>query len=261
MEIQEILESKTFSLKTELNLPEEKLAYIQPVLETGNVKDNLLYKTWAKARELEQSVPGIKIRLIKNIPPGGGLGGGSSNSGALWKFFLSKNYVSYNSALAGALSLGADIPFFLGPRAAWVTGIGEKMEEIQVANGFGVLCIPNISLPTGEMYSKLKKSLQKPRPSKSWNSQEGILISSLETGNWKALQGLVQNEFESVAFPIYPILREIRDQFLLFGADLSSMTGSGSAIYGITGSSVNQAEILSAMGQRFPELRFYSFQF
>jgi 4-diphosphocytidyl-2-C-methyl-D-erythritol kinase len=76
-------------------------------------------------------LPPWKIVLKKRIPMGGGLGGGSSDAGAVLRF-LAHELGMEAEARAAAERLGADVPFFLDPAPTWVTGIGEKRERLSV---------------------------------------------------------------------------------------------------------------------------------
>ncbi|WCL49964.1 4-(cytidine 5'-diphospho)-2-C-methyl-D-erythritol kinase [Leptospira sp. GIMC2001] len=254
-------ESDDCHLTTKIELHPSKISKIESVLETGDLRKNLIYKTWSLAREINPNIPGINVHLTKRIPPGGGLGGGSSNSASVWKFLVKNNYVSLDLAKSESLKLGADIPFFLYEKNAWVTGIGEKIETVSISNGFGVIAVPEISLPTAEMYAKLKKPLQFTHLSKTWNSQEGKILSALEEGNWKSLQGNLTNDFESVAYEFHPDLQEIRDAFLENGAEYSSLTGSGSSIYGLVSTPIQQNQLLNQMKTIFPKMEFHIFSF
>lgn len=250
-----------FWLSTIYRLDKESESILRSVSEPHNWNKNLIYKTHELAKKINPSIPPLSIELTKTIPPGGGLGGGSSNSGTLWNYFISKGYMDAETATRSSLKLGADIPFFLLGQNAWVTGVGEILEPIEIASGYGVLLIPRISLSTKTMYINLKKSLQKPRLSKLWKEQEASTLLALETGNWASLQGVLENDFESVAFSEYPLLEEIRDRFLRFGADYSAMSGSGSTMYGITSTEDRRDSLLCNMQKNYPGYVLIPFSF
>jgi 4-diphosphocytidyl-2-C-methyl-D-erythritol kinase len=250
-----------FTMETEILLSPSKKIALEKVTEKGDITKNLLYKTWQKALEINPDIPPFHIHLVKKIPPGGGLGGGSSNSASLWRYFIDKNYLNQEQAKLACAKLGADIPFFLLGTHAWTTGFGEILEPISVETGWGVLAIPTISLPTASMYANLKKPLQKSQPSKTWREQEGEVLLAVEKGNWKVLQAYLVNDFEKVAYELHPSLELIRDAFWEVGGEYSSMTGSGSSIFALTSSREQQESIKKQMQDRFPELELHTFSF
>lgn len=260
-QIDEIQSNLPLDLQVDFKMSESKKKILAPSFSKEGFHQNLIFKAWNMAKKINPSIPNLKIHLTKMIPPGGGLGGGSSNAATILLYLFQKNYVSFKQIQEMAPKLGADVPFFLGTNTAWVTGIGEELEPIAIANGLGILAIPNASLSTPLMYSKLNLPLQKPQPSKRWKSQEGRLLSSLEKGNWGYLRGLLVNDFESIAYNQYPELQKIRDVFYDLGSEYSSLTGSGSSIYGIVRSLAEQEFVLSQMKLKFPQLDLSTFSF
>ena len=115
------------------------------ILESGTIKrssyapfidenDDLVIKAAKKIKEISGSRLGVDISVEKNIPIGGGLGGGSSNAATtivalneLWQAGLSTEEL----AKIG-LSLGADIPFFIYGSTSWAEGVGEKLDSIEL---------------------------------------------------------------------------------------------------------------------------------
>lgn len=98
---------------------------------------------------------GAEIGVLKRIPMGGGLGGGSSDAASvlialnrIWGCGLSR------SALQGiGLGLGADVPFFIFGQTAFAEGVGEALQALAVAPAWYVLIAPPVSVPTGEIFS------------------------------------------------------------------------------------------------------------
>ncbi|MCC5815492.1 MAG: 4-(cytidine 5'-diphospho)-2-C-methyl-D-erythritol kinase [Leptospira sp.] len=254
-------DDSSFNLESDILLSGNALSLIEEVSSPPGWEKNLLFKTWNLAKIINPSIPGIKIRITKRIPPGGGLGGGSSNSASLWQFFVDSGMISTKESEVNSLKLGADIPFFLKKSNCWVTGIGEILEPISISKGYGVLLVPPVPLDTKTMYHNLKKSLQKPRVSKTWKEQEGSILLALERGNWASLQGILTNDFEKVAFQLHSSLEKIRDTFLLHGAEYSSMSGSGSTIFGLVQDKGCQNTLASKLQEEYPELSVVSFSF
>ncbi|MBL6702719.1 MAG: 4-(cytidine 5'-diphospho)-2-C-methyl-D-erythritol kinase [SAR86 cluster bacterium] len=107
------------------------------------------------------------VEIIKNIPLGGGLGGGSSNAAAalIGTNFLFKLGVSYPELMKIAETLGADVPFFVFGKNAYASGVGEKLvEDTKYSNTKYLLLFPQIHSSTKDLFSKwdeLNKDLQK----------------------------------------------------------------------------------------------------
>ena len=98
---------------------------------------------------------GVDIGLIKNIPMGAGLGGGSSDAATvlialnhLWGLGLTRK-----ALMALGLRLGADVPFFIFGENAWVEGIGEQMQAIHLPEASFVIVTPKVHVSTPEIFS------------------------------------------------------------------------------------------------------------
>ena len=167
----------------------------------------------------------VKIHLHKTIPAGSGLGGGSAD-GAFMLKLLNQKFdleLSTEQLLDYAVQLGSDCPFFIINKPCFATGRGEFLEPISIdlsAHKF-VIANPGIHVSTAEAFSSLKPSL----PSKSIKE---IIQQPVET--WKKE---LKNDFEESVFKKYPAIESIKAKMYESGAVYSSMTGSGSTVYGI----------------------------
>lgn len=189
----------------------------------GNEDDNLVIK----ALELisrDHILPAIDIHLLKKIPFGAGLGGGSANAAAMLKMMNKMFELDYsNEQLINlAAKLGADCPFFIKNTPVFATGIGEKMEDIELnlSNYHFVLIKPDISINTGLAYSMITPK----RPEVSLKE-----IVKMPPEQWK---GLMINDFETPIFKKHPQINDIKQQLYELGAVYASMSGSGSSVYG-----------------------------
>ncbi len=98
-----------------------------------------------------------KIQIKKQIPIGGGLGGGSSNVGTLLKYFVSLDLISKTDALGIAKKLGADVAFFLESQSCWVTGIGEHCSPVKAPlHGSVLLVLVPESCPTQTIFKNYR---------------------------------------------------------------------------------------------------------
>jgi len=167
----------------------------------------------------------MKMYLVKAIPVGAGLGGGSSDAIAtlqLLNDLLSLN-IDDKQMTAYALELGSDCPFFLQNQPALASGRGEILEPFRsvLAGKLLVLVTPGIHVSTAWAFSKIQSSLPSVKV-------RDIVNAPLD--QWK---DQLINDFEGPVFEKFPVLKEIKEQFYSSGAVYAAMTGTGSAIYGI----------------------------
>ena len=170
-------------------------------------------------------IANVIMHLHKQIPIGAGLGGGSADGtfalkalNELFKLELS------NIELEGyALQLGADCPFFIENSPKYITGIGEKMRNINLdLSSYKLKFIfPELHISTAEAYEGVI-------PSQPKKNLLDLINQPIE--HWNAL---VKNDFEVAAFTKYPELAKMKEQLYADGSIYASMTGSGSVIYGV----------------------------
>ncbi|GBF51127.1 4-diphosphocytidyl-2-C-methyl-D-erythritol kinase [Leptospira ryugenii] len=250
-----------FHLVSKNLLKGHRFQLFEAVSERGDLSKNILWKSFQSLLPHLKTPIQVTIHLEKRIPPEGGIGGGSSNAGSFLAALFPYTDLEEADKLSIAKSIGADVPFFLQKSHCWVQGIGDILEPIEVGNGYGVLAIPPLSLSTKAMYAGLQKSLQRSPVSKVWKTLAEDVIKNLQVGAWKQLNGLLENEFEKVAFVDHPGLRDLKHGFFKNGAAYASLSGSGSCLYGLVNSQTEQTELLKAMTLQFPEIEFLSFAF
>jgi 4-diphosphocytidyl-2-C-methyl-D-erythritol kinase len=185
---------------------------------------NLVIRAITKLRE-SFPLPFLKIHLHKAIPSGAGLGGGSSDAALILKAISKCFNVSIGEEMIRnyALELGSDCPFFIDPVPSLATGRGEILKPIKpVLEGYHFALVnPGIKISTREAYLNS-------HPSKPEISLEEII--STDPKGWKEL---LINDFEDFAFKISPQIAELKKSLYRSGALYSSMSGSGSTVYGI----------------------------
>ncbi len=183
---------------------------------------------------------GVGLRLTKRVPSQAGLGGGSSDAGAVLRLLarLHPGAVA-PEALAGlALGLGADVPYFLDPRPAWVGGIGERIRPLGPGRPLPRLALllvhPGVGLSTAEVYRGWREgdSLTPAGADPSLSGLPGILgrDGRLDAG---ALARLLVNDLEPAATRLCPAIAELRGALDRLGARAVGMSGSGPTLYGI----------------------------
>ena len=189
----------------------------------SNGKPNLVERALAKIRE-KYNIPPLDIHLIKKIPAGAGLGGGSSDAAfminALDTYFELK--ISIDEKTKTAASLGSDCAFFIKNTPSFASGRGDVFTETNIAKNLKIVLVkPDISISTPMAYAKVKP--QTPL----YNLNQSV---ELPVKEWK---NIVKNDFEQFLFPDFPQLAQIKESLYNNGAIYASMTGSGSALFGI----------------------------
>jgi 4-diphosphocytidyl-2-C-methyl-D-erythritol kinase len=171
------------------------------------------------------SFPALRMHIHKNIPSGAGLGGGSSDAAFLLKSLNKRFAFGLNNGQLEELAgrIGSDCPFFINNNSCLVTGRGENLEDIQLSlKGYYLILIcPGIQVSTAAAYSEIFPSQKSP-------GLREMVRHSID--KWK---DQIINQFEVPVFRKHPLLKTIKEELYGNGAEYASMTGSGSAIYGL----------------------------
>lgn len=192
----------------------------------GRPSDNLVMKACNLMRSMfPEKIERLSVHLHKHIPTGAGLGGGSSDAAFTIKALNEKFSLGMSVYQMEQLSaqLGADCPFFIKNQPVFAEGIGDIFTDIDIVlkGKTLVLVKPDISVSTADAYSLV--SPHKPQQS----LRESLRLPVEE---WK---NHVVNDFESSVFKKFPEIAAIKDRLYDLGALYASMSGSGSAVYGI----------------------------
>lgn len=176
------------------------------------------------------------IQLIKNIPMQAGMGGGSADAAFTLRMLrdLDREFCEANRLDGGhipddrtlkemAAKLGADCPFFLYNKPAYVTGIGDRLQpiDLDLSGKWLLVAKPTVSISTREAFAGIT-----PRAA----DFDLRLLPEIPVEQWR---DAVKNDFEVSFFGKYPETRRIKEDLYAGGALYSSLTGSGSCIYGI----------------------------
>lgn len=191
----------------------------------GELSTNLVYKAYQLLSQ-DFELPPVLCHLHKYIPMGAGLGGGSSD-GAYMLLLLNRLFelrLSSSQLANYAQKLGSDCPFFIYNQAMHVKGRGELLSPIEFSlkGKYFVLIYPNLHISTVEAYQNL---VYNPTQSSDFD-----IVVKQPIHTWKEQ---VYNHFETYAFHKFPELEVVKNKLYDLGASYASMTGSGSAIYGI----------------------------
>ncbi|MCR9141083.1 MAG: hypothetical protein NXI24_02440 [bacterium] len=220
---------------------------------------NLVWRALAETQDLRDTA--LHAHLIKRVPTGGGLGGGSSDAGTLLAWIRDRFDRSNDELLPIASKLGADVPFFLHGKPALLHGTGDIIEEIQVGAGLGVLCFPMLKIDTGIAYSQLKRTLQPAPPPRILSGLRTDTRAALARSDWNAVRDDLNNDFEAPAFAMHTSLGSVKKAFFDHGARFASLSGSGSSLYGLVSDKTEQQRVLERMQKQFSDFRFQPFQF
>ena len=191
---------------------------------------NLVYRAWEEMVKVLGEDRGAKIIIDKQIPVASGLAGGSSNAAQvlkglnkLWKLDLSQKEL-----MDIGVKIGADVPFCIMGGTAYAKGIGEELTRLKLfSNKMLLLANPGIPISTVDVYNSLDlNTKEKHRDIKQ-------IIKYIEKEDTEALAKNMFNIMENVVIRKYPIIAEIKEDMLKYGALGSLMSGSGATVFGI----------------------------
>jgi 4-diphosphocytidyl-2-C-methyl-D-erythritol kinase len=164
------------------------------------------------------AVPGADIEVEKHLPMGGGLGGGSSDAATtlvalnrLWGTGLDRTALQALGA-----RLGADVPFFVFGRNAWVEGVGERLAAMDIAPAWYLVLVPPVAVPTREIFTA-------PELTRDTEPLKMEDFSAL------AAPGRFRNDLEPVVVSRYPAVREHLQHLAPLGG--GRLTGSGACVF------------------------------
>lgn len=191
---------------------------------------NIVYQTALLLKETYKVDKGVHIFIEKNIPIAAGLGGGSSDAAAalrglnrLWELNLPIDRLAELGE-----QLGSDVPFCVYGQTAYVTGKGEKVEPITPLPHAWVIVV------------------KPPKGISSWTVFKDLSISSLpayridemmkaiKESDYKKIVSAAGNALEQKAILQNPMISEIKEKMVHFGADTALMSGTGPTVYGLT---------------------------
>ncbi|MAJ51003.1 MAG: 4-(cytidine 5'-diphospho)-2-C-methyl-D-erythritol kinase [Flammeovirgaceae bacterium] len=210
-DILEIIPAKSFSfIQTGRTVP-------------GKTTHNLCVKAYELIKEY-YSIPPIKIHLHKIIPMGAGLGGGSSNAAFTLKMLNQLFLLNISSERLKhyANLLGSDCPFFIDNLPAIASKKGEKLKlyELNLSKYYIIVIFTGMHISTSNAYANIQPKIPK----------TSLRESLKDLKKWHAL---LHNDFEQSLFNDTPALADIKSKLYDKGAFYASMSGSGSAVYGL----------------------------
>ena len=224
---------------------------ISSIMQTISLHDTLVFEKTERGFSLESTVKipgknsiekayevfkkeigmdfGIRAKLIKRIPMGAGLGGGSSNAAATLKYLASQVGVGEGDLVDLAAKVGSDVPFFLKCGTALVEGRGDVVEWLNDLPSYGVeLAIPRVRISTAKAYSWLREEdlgRAKCSPVELYEAYRSRDESRINECSYNVFQEVILEDF----WEIKSALKYLSERNPI----VAMMTGSGSAVFGI----------------------------
>ena len=196
-------------------IPENKI-----IIETNKAflptdKKNHVYEALELVKERFEIKQGLRVKIHKEIPVAAGLGGGSTDSAAalravnrLWNLGLSVKEL----ASLGA-EVGSDVPYCVYGQTSLVEGFGEKVTPIAPMPQCWVVVVkPRMSL---------------------YHPDIQALVSAIEENDYQKMTQNLGNSMEVVTIKKHPIIQQLKDRMLKYGADAAMMSGSGPTVYAL----------------------------
>ena len=192
--------------------------------------NNLICKTGLAVQKYTGNDFGFRVHLVKNIPFGAGLGGGSADAAATLIALnnLLDLSLSPDELIPIGKSIGADVPFCLLGGTRFAQGIGEILAPIDAYSSYYiVLAKPEVNISTASVFQKLSLDMDNIHPSIR------LLKEDVRCSDLTIFTSHMGNYLSSVTETDYPIIRNIRKHLDDCGAAISLMSGSGPTVFGI----------------------------
>lgn len=209
-------------------------------------KTNLAYKAAEAFLQRTGLSCSVSIHLRKNIPPGAGMGGGSSDAAAVLLAMnaLTDDLLPFAELTKIGASIGADVPFFISQQNAAIgSGTGTELKPIAFERFWFVVVWPGFCIST------------------KWVYDHFVLTNSVIHTNLRGADGwtafLWQNDLEQAVMSFYPLLNDIKKQLLSCGALHALMTGSGSAVFGVFRTEEEANETANALSIQLKDKKTY----
>ncbi|WP_457552875.1 4-(cytidine 5'-diphospho)-2-C-methyl-D-erythritol kinase [Desulfobacula sp.] len=204
--------------------------------EVPEDESNLAYKAavlfyhFLKTKKSKEK-KGLSIEIIKKIPPGRGLGGGSSNAAAVLTALNDYYKAPFSKAelMKMGLDLGADVPFFIFGGPAIARGVGEILEKVlNLRPYYLVLCDPGVVASTAIVYKNIDFRLT---ANQKYNMYTGL--NEPLRGQEFDIRHEMHNDLEESACRLYPAIKEVKEEMTVLLQRKVFMSGSGSSLFAL----------------------------
>lgn len=210
-------------------IPENKI-----LIETNKAflptdKKNHVYEALELVKERFEIKKGLRVKIHKEIPVAAGLGGGSTDSAAalravnrLWDLGLTIEEL----AALGA-EVGSDVPYCVYGQTSLVEGFGEKVTPIaSMPQCWVVVVKPRMSVSTRTIFAQIVME-------DLYHPDIEALVSAIEDNDYQKMTENLGNSMEVVTIKKHPIIQQLKDRMLRYGADAAMMSGSGPTVYAL----------------------------
>ena len=195
-------------------------------------ENNLVYKAAKLLMDEIQVQEGLLIRLRKFIPVAAGMAGGSSDAAAVL-FGVNKMFrlgLTTEELMERGVKIGADVPYCILRGTALSEGIGEVLTSLSPVPQCQVLVAkPGINVSTKFVYENLHANDLRPEQHPDIDG----MIRAIKAQDLQGIADKLGNVLETVTVKEYPVIQEIKDKMLEFGAIGSLMSGSGPTVFGL----------------------------
>ena len=210
-------------------IPEDRI-----IIETNKAflptdKKNHVYEALELVKERFEIKKGLRVKIHKEIPVAAGLGGGSTDSAAalravnrLWDLGLSIEEI----ASLGA-EVGSDVPYCVYGQTSLVEGFGEKVTPIAPMPQCWVVVVkPRMSVSTRTIFAQIVME-------DLYHPDIAALVSAIEANDYQKRTENLGNSMEVVTIRKHPVIQQLKDRMLKYGADAAMMSGSGPTVYAL----------------------------
>ena len=228
--------------------PAEQFAFVssERSLQEGNIIARACERLGIDSRPL-------RLTLEKQLPTGGGLGGGSSDAAAVLRAAMSGAFgpLGDRDWTAIARALGSDVAFFLVGTGALVEGTGERVTAAgRLPAWWTALYVPTVAVATGPAYELLDAArVRAAAPTRPRNDSASVrLVEALQRAAFDEVVALAQNDFEPVIAELHPPIATALAALRTGGARLAMLSGSGSCVFALAETETEAKAVAEASG-------------
>lgn len=211
-------------------IPEDEIRIVSNLSFLPVNENNLIYKAAKLLKDKYNFAGGVEVNLNKFIPVAAGMAGGSTDA-ASTLFGINKLFdlgLSTKTMMELGVGIGADVPYCVMRGTALAEGIGEKLTRLKsVPHMWIVIAKPSINVSTKLVYENLDMGGVSTHP-----DIDGI-ISAINEQNIEQIALRMGNVLETVTIPLYPVIKDIKNDMITHGAYNAMMSGSGPTVFGI----------------------------
>jgi 4-diphosphocytidyl-2-C-methyl-D-erythritol kinase len=220
------------SLYDLIYLKPSKKTKIEFISEWEIPKENTVYKLISILKKKFDF--DVEIKIEKNIPPGTGLGGGSSDAGTIL-IYLNKFFnfgLKIEEMVEIAKNVGSDVPLFIYQKRCIIKNFGEVVIPVSDFKLYYLILIPEISIKTKDVYDKLDE-IGEYGDLTDLEDRVNILIEEIKKGNILEVENNMFNRLERVCFEINSYIKEVKYEVEKLINRRFFLTGSGCALFSI----------------------------